>query len=588
SFGRPNTDEYHSRLLSTNKASTFVTRNVYTRGYLTGIKNNATGANLYNLVTENARGQVTRANLGNGFVHTSSYYPNGYVNQMRTYKGGTNAMYMHYASWDHLKGQLKDRRNKAFGNYRETFTYDSMNRLTRIAGSQNKVHSYNAGGQIKSNNKIGNYAYNSKFQVSSIALNGAGNTYYSNYGNRDLTYNADRKPTYVNVHSKGKINFTYAPNMERSHAYYGGTHSNINNRRFHKHYSTIMPAEILEDKTEGTTKFTFFLAGDEYESSIVHIKKIQGNSTQINEVHYLHRDYLGSILGITNSSGQVLEKRQFGAWGSIDAVAGHGGVMNHTSIIDRGFTGHEHFFAEQLIHMNGRMYDPVIGQFLSPDNFVQDLENTQTFNRYAYAANNPLIYSDPNGEFFFLIPFVAGALTAVGIGATAATFIAAAVIGGATSVLVNGIGNVLNGQPFFSGAGNAFALGAISGVLTFGIGEIGSSLGLAGTTVAHGVVGGFISELSGGDFIAGFASAAIGHSIAFVSGNLSAHYTRAWRSVVQVASGAISGGIASKLAGGSFIMGFKQGFITSLLNDVAHNKMMSDILEENYPGEQNR
>ena len=47
--------------------------------------------------------------------------------------------------------------------------------------------------------------------------------------------------------------------------------------------------------------------------------------------------------------------------------------------------------------MNGRMYDPVIGRVLSPDNFVQDPTNTQSYNRYSYCLNNPLRYTDPSG-----------------------------------------------------------------------------------------------------------------------------------------------------------------------------------------------
>ena len=66
----------------------------------------------------------------------------------------------------------------------------------------------------------------------------------------------------------------------------------------------------------------------------------------------------------------------------------------------RGFTGHEHLPEFGLINMNGRMYDPVLGRMLSPDNYVQSATFTQTFNRYSYAGNNPLKYTDPTGYTF--------------------------------------------------------------------------------------------------------------------------------------------------------------------------------------------
>ena len=69
----------------------------------------------------------------------------------------------------------------------------------------------------------------------------------------------------------------------------------------------------------------------------------------------------------------------------------------------RGYTGHEHYMECGLINMNGRMYDPLTARFLSPDPYVQMPDNPQNFNRYAYCLNNPLMYTDPSGEFWELI-----------------------------------------------------------------------------------------------------------------------------------------------------------------------------------------
>ncbi len=63
----------------------------------------------------------------------------------------------------------------------------------------------------------------------------------------------------------------------------------------------------------------------------------------------------------------------------------------------RGYTDHEHLDNVGLIHMNGRVYDPVLGRFLSPDPLVQAPHNTQSYNRYAYVFNNPLSFVDPSG-----------------------------------------------------------------------------------------------------------------------------------------------------------------------------------------------
>ena len=70
-------------------------------------------------------------------------------------------------------------------------------------------------------------------------------------------------------------------------------------------------------------------------------------------------------------------------------------------LFDRGFTGHEHLYAFGLINMNGRVYDPYMSTFLSPDNYVQDPTSQQGFNHYAYCFYNPLKYVDPTGERAF-------------------------------------------------------------------------------------------------------------------------------------------------------------------------------------------
>ena len=54
-----------------------------------------------------------------------------------------------------------------------------------------------------------------------------------------------------------------------------------------------------------------------------------------------------------------------------------------------------------IIHMNGRVYDPLIGRFMSADPFIQEPDNLQSYNRYAYVMNNPLNLTDPSGYWSF-------------------------------------------------------------------------------------------------------------------------------------------------------------------------------------------
>jgi RHS repeat-associated protein len=126
-------------------------------------------------------------------------------------------------------------------------------------------------------------------------------------------------------------------------------------------------------------------------------------------IHYLHTDHtstalstgLGSWTAVTDQTGTVVDEQSYDAWGNRrNPYTWRKTGLWQTPRYDRGFTGHEHLDGFQLINMNGRMYDPVVSRMLAPDNFVQTPDFSQNFNRYSYALNNPLMFTDPSGELF--------------------------------------------------------------------------------------------------------------------------------------------------------------------------------------------
>ncbi len=118
-------------------------------------------------------------------------------------------------------------------------------------------------------------------------------------------------------------------------------------------------------------------------------------------LYYVYSDYLGSPQVITDEEGNIKERLSFDAWGqrrNPDDWSYNNVPTSH--IFDRGFTGLQHLDRFGLINMNGRVYDPKLGRFLSPDPVIQSPDNPQNYNRYSYVLNNPLKYKDPDGEFF--------------------------------------------------------------------------------------------------------------------------------------------------------------------------------------------
>jgi len=126
------------------------------------------------------------------------------------------------------------------------------------------------------------------------------------------------------------------------------------------------------------------------------------SSSGVHEMYYTHKDHLGSINEITDSQGAVVERLSYDAWGNrrnSHTWEYDSGVDNF--LFDRGYTGHEHLDDFAIINMNGRIYDPLTGRMMAPDNYVQS-SLSQNLNRYPYCLNNPLIYTDPDGDFILL------------------------------------------------------------------------------------------------------------------------------------------------------------------------------------------
>ena len=200
-----------------------------------------------------------------------------------------------------------------------------------------------------------------------------------------------------------------------------------------------------------------------------------------------------------------------------------------------------------LVNMNGRLYDPTLGRFLSPDNYVQEPGNSQSFNRYSYCLNNPLKYTDPSGELFG-IDDLGIALTFAGLNA-ANSMIKAAYSG--KSVWKAGTFSLLSSAASY-GVGAAFG-----NTTTFG-----HELLRAG---AHGLADASLSIWNGGDFFSSFVSSAASSGIG--------SYTQATKmgTGLMAMSSAAMGGFVAWATGGDFLQGALDGFQIGLLNHAMHD-----------------
>ena len=122
---------------------------------------------------------------------------------------------------------------------------------------------------------------------------------------------------------------------------------------------------------------------------------------------YVHADHLGSTAAVTDAAGAELlalahdpygTRRQADWTAQLPAAEAAALAAGRDAGRTRaGFTGHETLDRTGFVHMNGRLYDPRLGRFLSADPVVARPWTGQGWNPYSYVENSPLSFTDPTG-----------------------------------------------------------------------------------------------------------------------------------------------------------------------------------------------
>lgn len=578
-YGRPDEINITTVLVSPSYTSSSKIKNVYdVNGIL--IQQNDVDSNkmVWHLSDINSRGQTTTMEYGNGYQLNNTYSTNNFslqkINHTNT-NTGVNLLDIGY-TYDVDKGVLTQRHNFNFSK-QEDFTYDKLNRL--LTETVNNVlvneYTYDSRGRITSNTELGKYNYNNTdYKLQNINFNTNGQNVNTQRGFASATYNAFKSPLRITLSGKEDLSFEY--NILKGRY---STVSTVTGKT--KYFSSDFAVEIIKENN-GKTQIVTYITGDPYSANYIKKEVLTGTTVTEKGNYFLHRDNLGSIVAITNTNGSVVEKRFFDAWGNLKALVNAAGqtitdgqqLLTYNYFIDRGYTGHEHLWRAGLINMNARLYDSILRKFLSPDNYVQDPFNTQSYDRYSYVFNNPLLYTDPSGDLGVL---------------------AVMLIGAAVGVFAKGIANMIQGIPFWYGIGKAAVMGAVSGYISFGIGAEAISVFGQGVSFGkaifeagmHAISSGVMSAFDGGNggaamlsglvssFIASGAQALgeLGKSFELINADTGAGIISTFGSrnpellkAIMITSGGFSGGISSTLAGGNFWDGMRQGLITSGLN----------------------
>ncbi|MGH8221387.1 MAG: RHS repeat-associated core domain-containing protein, partial [Woeseiaceae bacterium] len=317
--------------------------------------------------------------FGNGILAITDFdQASGLMASREAGVGGGTGRIDSGLTWGDLRGNVTERQDlKLSPTVTESFVNDSISRLdySNRNGTQNLDVSYDANGNILT--KGGQtYVYTRNAtgctysfpHLQPRAVHKIGSTVYCYDANGNMTKRAGSNITYASYNLPTVINS-------------GSNSSTLSYGAFRNRYkqvavssgateTTVYVAGLFEKVTlpSGVIEYRHYIPGGNGTTAI-HTRR----STGINSTFYWHADHLGSPELFTDTGGTALVRPSFGAFGERrDGIDWNGApsaadLTTLTGITRRGFTGHEHLDSVGLIHMNGRVYDPVAGRFLSSD-----------------------------------------------------------------------------------------------------------------------------------------------------------------------------------------------------------------------------
>ncbi|MDQ8201193.1 RHS repeat-associated core domain-containing protein [Pelagicoccus enzymogenes] len=402
----------------------------------------AVGDNAYDLLDRPAQFKK-----GNGHVTTRTYDPaTQLMTGIRT--GASNAIQDLEYKWDGL-GNLTRRED---GARYETFGYDTLNRLThqgiQSATPNTEIATYDDIGNILKKIEVGqqildkrgisqtgatlgtdenDFVYGSS-RPHAVTQAGGWTMGYDANGNMNERYKGTSsnrtdewsydwtsfdKPRHLDNGARGS-EFHYDANRQRTvHYKYGrvGTERQYTSKKVYVGGNMEIDFTNIDsaDPQKGDLQAVrIYIDGPDGRSGAYEYRPRASDHDRRHDALVYHQDHLGSIHSITKYAKDDHDKesvfsydpwgqrRDPGDWnvGLPDTESGSGGTETLTP---RGFTDHEMLDDLGLVHMNGRIYDPLLGRFLSADAIVDGVKTVQGYNRYSYVKNNPLSLRDPSG-----------------------------------------------------------------------------------------------------------------------------------------------------------------------------------------------
>lgn len=418
---------------------------------------------------------------------------------------------------------------------RATYTYDDLYQLSTAAFESGETwnYTYDDCGNITHKSDVGDYRYGE---------NGAPVTCLTSAGAQAFTYAAQgemqstpwgiqtfnqmgRLIRVERADGRGRLDFTYD---------YTG-----------RRVATRSTGEITPAINRLTPDVSFSIENGALVLNLFDGQEIFARQTEDGSTLFLHGDHLGSLVVVTDATGQPVERLRYDPYGQVLERSGSEPDM------PMAFTGGTPDFSTGLVYLHARYYNPQLGRFISPDSVVQNGLEPVAWSPFVYCRNNPTSFVDPSGHSFWGIFLAAVAIVALVVAVVVCTALSVLSFGTLAPIFIVAIGLVIGGVV---GGLAAAAKGGdtediITGVLVgaavggwgafFGVVAAGAVASAMGSSFASAVVSGAVSGTINGAAI-GFASGYAGGK-----GTLEEIWTKVWQgALIGLATGAVVGGIS--------------------------------------------
>lgn len=581
--GKPTTLTYPSGLQVRNDYTTGL-------GYLRSVTDLRTNVVLWTANSVDAAGRLLQYTYGNGVVTTNDYFPEGHLNSTRAAATG-GALHQLLSHTYDLAGNLKTRFD-LYSTVTANYDYDNLNRLTKetragggVSPAQEISWAYDAIGNMTQRSESGTtnvYNYPSSgagsalpHAVASISgfVNGYAVPIYKYDANGNLTSGGQRSVSWNSfdkvqsiTRGSARLDYLYDAAHERVQELYY-VNGSVQRRTVYLNPGAGAGLYYEEETGAAGTKIKHYISGGAGTVAVIVCQAAPCTNAANTSTQYWHVDHLGSVSVTTNEAGAVVERlayEPFGKRRNANGVTDTNGTLVASST-DRGYTGHEHMDEVGLINMNGRVFDPALGRFMSADPFIQNPTGLQSFNRYSYGWNSPLNGADPTGYSWASKTWQKAwhndniqALVTIAIAYYVGPGAAAEYAGARTYYETRSIGQGLKAAAltWITAEGN-YAIGTLT---QFAGGEL---LNIA----AHAAWGCATSKAGGGTCRSGAWAGGVSSAFSVLGGD------KAIESLPiegRVLVHSIIGGTASKLGGGKFANGAITGGFAYLFNSLTH------------------